>query len=186
MNVTIIAGSNRKDAASTKALRHIANLLELKGMQVTFIDLFETPLPFYLPDEEQSHDPGVARFRRTVEAADGIVLGTPEYHGSISGVLKNAIDHLSGGLVKGKPVLTLSASGGPVGVSSLTQLQVIIRNLHGINSPEWISVGGNVQLFAADNTPLQEGLRQRMDRAVSMFTMLLMQLRGEAVESGWH
>lgn len=37
--------------------------------------------------------------------------------------------------ISGKPVLSVSSAGGPVGVSSLTHLQSIMRNLHGVNSP---------------------------------------------------
>jgi len=42
------------------------------------------------PDSEN-----VAALRRQVQEADGIILGTPEYHGSFSGVLKNALDHMA-------------------------------------------------------------------------------------------
>lgn len=75
-------------------------------------------------------------------AADAIVLATPEYHSGISGVLKNALDHLNNQHFHGKVVLSMSSAGGATGTRSLQQLQAMVRNLHGINLPDWISIGG--------------------------------------------
>lgn len=143
MNIVIIAGSNRQAATSTRLAEYIQTLLEQQGEQVTMFDLYQTPLPFYCPDEyvEDHHD--LTALKKAMLAANGVILTTPEYHGSISGVLKNALDHLNQDHFRGKPVLSVSSAGGAVGVSSLTQMQAIVRNLHGINSPQWISIDGD-------------------------------------------
>ena len=60
----------------------------------------------------------------------------------MSGVMKNALDHLGQTHFNGKVVLSASSAGGAVGVSSLLQLQAVVRNLHGINTPDWFSIGG--------------------------------------------
>jgi NAD(P)H-dependent FMN reductase len=141
--------------------------LRAKGVEATVLDLYELPLPLYSPDAD-SRDANTRHLVGVVAQADGVVLATPEYHGSISGVLKNALDYMSASEFDGKPVLSVSSSGGPVGVSSLTQLQAIVRNLHGINSPEWISIGGDTRQFGADSAPLDSGLRQRTERALDL------------------
>ncbi|PZD97606.1 NADPH-dependent FMN reductase [Paenibacillus sambharensis] len=180
MKITLIAGSNRKDATSTKLLHYIRSLMQTEGIGVTLIDLYETPLPFYSADETSSH-PHVKHLLEAVSQADGLVLATPEYHGSISGVLKNALDYVSGSIVGGKPVLSVSSAGGAVGVSSLTQLQAIVRNLHGINSPEWISIGSSQRFFDEDGAPLDEPTRVRVTQALNQFIRLTTALKASAV-----
>ncbi|MFS0857914.1 NADPH-dependent FMN reductase [Paenibacillus taichungensis] len=142
MNIIILAGSNRKNATSTRLGEYAAEVIKGQGHEASLFDLYQTPLPFYAPDEKQNEDQNLSDLNTRMLAADAIILSTPEYHGSISGVLKNALDHLSQAHFSGKPVLSISSAGGAVGVSSLLQLQAIIRNLHGINAQEWISIGG--------------------------------------------
>lgn len=172
----LIAGSSKRGSTSTKLLQHTARLLEAKGMTCTMVDLRELRLPFYCPDEEKN-DPNVVTFVQRAGQADGFVLSTPEYHGSVSGVLKNALDYLGGTQFAGKPVLSISSAGGAVGVSSLTHLQAIVRNMHGINSPEWISIGGQQRSFHADGAPASEAISQRSERAVNTFVELVKKLR---------
>lgn len=143
MKIAFLTGSNRKGASSTLLAKSMAKRMEQKQVQSVVFDLAEWQLPLYSPDIDYSNHDGVRRLNRLMQEADGIVLSTPEYHGSISGVLKNALDYLGQSHFAGKPVLSISSAGGPVGVSSLTQLQAIVRNLHGINSPHWISIGGD-------------------------------------------
>jgi azobenzene reductase len=176
MKVTLLAGSNRKDAASTKLLRYIGKQLQAKGFTIALIDLWETPLPFFSADEESPH-PHVKRLLQAVSEADGLIFGTPEYHGSVSGVLKNALDYLGSDVVGGKPVLSAGSSGGAIGVSSLTQLQAIVRNLHGINSPEWISLGGDQRRFGIDGAPMDAMMRKRVERAIDQFAALIIALK---------
>jgi len=142
MNIVILAGSNRNNATSTRLGEYAVEIIRGQGHQANLFDLYQTPLPFYAPDEKQADHEHLADLNTRMLAADAIILSTPEYHGSISGVLKNALDHLSQAHFSGKTVLSISSSGGAVGVSSLLQLQAIVRNLHGINAQEWISIGG--------------------------------------------
>ncbi|MDO3679348.1 NADPH-dependent FMN reductase [Paenibacillus ehimensis] len=175
MKITLIAGSNREGATSTSLLRSIERLLKDQHLSVTFVDLRELPLPLYSPDAEALH-PNVQRMVEAVADAEGLILATPEYHGSISGVLKNALDYMHAGLVAGKPVLSVSSAGGPMGVSSLLHLQGIVRNLHGVNCPEWISIGASYHSFDSDGHPSDEGMRGRVDSAVGKFVDLTRKL----------
>lgn len=143
MKIVMLAGSNRRGASSTILARTMAKRMEQAQVEVNVFDLAEWQLPFYSPDVSYANHDGVQRLNRLMLEADGIVIATPEYHGGISGVLKNALDFLGQVHFAGKPVLSISSAGGQVGVSSLTQLQAMVRNLHGINSPHWISIGGD-------------------------------------------
>lgn len=171
MKITMIAGSNRESATSTKLLRYIDRLLKAQNILVTLVDLRELQMPLYSPDHQELH-PNAQCLLETVTDADGLILATPEYHGSVSGMLKNALDYMNASQVSGKSVLSVSSAGGPMGVSSLSHLQSIVRNLHGVNSPEWISIGAGSNSFDPDGAPLDEGMRRRVDGAVGKFVDL--------------
>ncbi|QYR20354.1 NAD(P)H-dependent oxidoreductase [Paenibacillus sp. sptzw28] len=177
MHIAIITGSNRAGAASTRVSQYLMKLIEEKGHQVSFIDLYERRLPLYSPDDTELHAE-VAAMSEAVLEADAIVLSTPEYHGSVSGVLKNALDYLGFDHFDGKAVLSVSAAGGPVGVSSLQHLQTIVRNVHGINCPEWISVGGAQREFAENGEPAGQDVRLRVTRTLNYFLEMAAKLQG--------
>jgi len=179
MHIALIAGSNRKNAASTNMLRYMEKVLTHHGMSVAFVDLYRLQLPLYSPDKE-TLQPQVVAFLHTVKSADGLILATPEYHGSLSGTLKNALDYMDASLVSGKPVLTVSTAGGPLGTSSLTHLQSIVRNLHGVLCPEWISIGAGFHDFNQNGEPAHEEIRQRINSAVRTYLELVRKLRSGA------
>jgi chromate reductase, NAD(P)H dehydrogenase (quinone) len=78
-------------------------------------------LPAYNEDLEADPGEAVLAFRQSVRSADGILIATPEYNGSIPGVLKNAIDWASrpfgAAALVGKPVAVIGASTGQFGAA---------------------------------------------------------------------
>ena len=111
-----VCGSLRKKSYNRFAL-HAAGELMPAGMQLTVADFDEIPL--YNQDVQDAGIPAaVTKFTEEVRAADALLIASPEYNFSISGVLKNAIDWLTRVPVqpfKDKPVALISATGGPVG-----------------------------------------------------------------------
>jgi azobenzene reductase len=176
MNIFLLAGSNRKEASSTLLCRYIAAQLQQNGHSATVFDLNEKPIPFYSPDAE-SADANLKEMKQGLLQADGIVLATPEYHGGPSGVLKNALDHVGFDYFDGKVVLSVSSAGGSIGVSSLQQLQTMVRNVHGINCPEWISIGAEQRSFTADGEPADAKTKARVEKTVAYFVKLLSTVR---------
>lgn len=175
MNIMILNGSNREAATSTRLGRYAAERIAHYGHKVQIFDLHERPLPWYTPDAAGDEDANVAELKKSMLAADAIILTTPEYHGSISGVLKNALDYLGQTYMEGKPVLSISSAGGAVGVSALLQLQAIVRNMHGINAPEWISIGGMQRRRFEEGYDEYEGgqeVEDRVHRVLSSFLAL--------------
>jgi azobenzene reductase len=172
IKITIISGSNRAQATTSQLCRHLQHVLEEKGCLVTFLDLYELPLPLYSPKVE-CDDANLAILRNSLNEADGIILATPEYHGAPSGVLKNALDYVGFAQFDGKVVLSASSTGGPVGVSSLQQLQTIVRNVHGINCPEWISIGGENRLFTPEGEPVNPKIRERVLHTLQYFIKMV-------------
>ncbi|NIK79097.1 azobenzene reductase [Paenibacillus castaneae] len=176
MNITILAGSNREASTTNRLAAYVAQLISQKEHSVVLFDLFQTPLPFYSPDGIDHDHASVHLFKQSMKQADAIILATPEYHGSLSGVLKNALDYVGKEHFHRKAVLSMSSSGGAVGTSSLLQLQAIVRNLHGINSPEWISIGGAQRNWLVNELPHYEDGGNEMDNRIRRVTANFLEL----------
>ncbi len=177
MKITLIAGSNRLGSMSTLGLRYVESLLKQQNFSTHLIELRVTPLPFFDPHSESVSTTG-EQLIEAVQQADGLVIATPEYHGSISGLLKNALDYLDNPDISGKPVLAISAAGGPLGNSSLLHLQTIVRNLHGIFCPQWISLREDAHAFDQNGRLIDEALKERIHESVRCFIELVRDLRG--------
>jgi chromate reductase len=116
LNILGISGSLRTKSMNTYALQAAGQLMP-EGMKLTITSLADIPL--YNQDvQDQGIPASVTRLCDEIARADGLLIASPEYNFSISGVLKNAIDWLSRTPVqpfKNKPVALLSATGGPLG-----------------------------------------------------------------------
>lgn len=120
LNITrlvAISGSLRTASANTAVLR---TLQEAMAANVEMSLLALDKLPLYNQDLDGPEAlPAVAEFRAAIEAADGLVICTPEYNGGVSGVLKNALDWASRPAsappLKHKPVVIMSCSPGFTG-----------------------------------------------------------------------
>jgi chromate reductase len=113
-----ISGSLRRGSHNTSLLLAAAKLLPPGFALERYDGLRE--LPPYDPDRdlEPAH-PAVARLRESIATADGVLIATPEYNGSIPGLLKNALDWASrpfpDNALKGKPAAVIGASTGLFG-----------------------------------------------------------------------
>lgn len=173
MKIAMIAGGNHSQSTSTALCRYIGRVLENKGHEAVLFDVYSKPLPMYTADRDDSEHVHVAELRRLLLKSDGVVLATPEYHGAPSGALKNALDFTGFDHFDGKVVLSVSSAGGAVGVSSLQQLQTIVRNVHGINCPEWISIGGDQRRMNEQGEPEDAKTRERVQRTVAYFVSMI-------------
>jgi len=118
MHVLGISGSLRRESHNTRLLRAAASLLP-PGADFELFDGLAA-LPAYCEDIDVEPAPGpVARLRAAIDAADALLIATPEYNASIPGALKNAIDWASRpfpeNVLCGKPVVVIGASTGLFG-----------------------------------------------------------------------
>lgn len=142
VRVVGISGSMR-DGNNTSAVISIAlDGARAVGADVALLDLGDYDLPFCDGrDDESTYPAGVQRLRADVAAADGIILGTAEYHGAITGVLKNALDLMGSKEFGGKMLGLVGVSGGAMGATNaLVNLRTIGRSLHAWVIPEQVSV----------------------------------------------
>lgn len=120
--IAVIVGSLRKDSFNRKLAHAIVKLAppEFSFKQVQIGDL-----PLYNQDDDANQAEPVKRMKGEIAAAQGLLFVTPEYNRSISGVLKNAIDHASRPYGQsawtGKPAGVLGISPGATGTAMAQQ-----------------------------------------------------------------
>lgn len=95
--VLVFAGSTRTDSFHRKLALEAVEELKAAGMEATFADLRDYPMPLYDGDVETAQGlPEKARaFKELVKAHDAIVIASPEYNGSFPALVKNVIDWIS-------------------------------------------------------------------------------------------
>ncbi|MBD2251337.1 NADPH-dependent FMN reductase [Nostoc parmelioides] len=173
-----IAGSLRPNSYTQLALRVAAQRLEALGAEVEIIDLREWQLPFCNGGKDYSDYPDVQRLRDTVSNADGLILATPEYHGGVSGVIKNALDLMSFDELSGKVTGLISVLGGQSNSNALNDLRLIVRWVHGWVIPEQIAIGQAYSAFSPEGKLLDEKLSQRFDQFAQSLVENTRKLRG--------
>jgi FMN reductase len=173
-----IAGSLRSNSSSQQALNLAAQRVETLGAQVEVLDLRSLVLPFCNGEDDYSDYPDVERLRSTFAQADGIILATPEYHGGVSGVLKNALDLMSFEHFGGKVAGLISVLGGQSNSNALNDLRLIMRWVHVWVIPEQIAIGQAWQAFSPEGKLLDEKLAQRFDQFAESLVESTRKIRG--------
>jgi NAD(P)H-dependent FMN reductase len=172
IKVVGIGGSLRSQSYSYIALECVLRLLRQNGCTTQLLDLRAMRLPFCNgnPHEPWAAFPSVLQMRAAVTHAHAIVLVTPEYHGSVSGVLKNALDLLSAEHFEGKVVGLMSVLGGPPNLNALNDLGTIMRACHAWVMPLQIAVGHVENTFDGDRI-LDAGLERRFQNFARRLAM---------------
>lgn len=173
-----IAGSLRSGSYSHKALDIAIQRVAALGAEVEVLDLRSLNLPFCDGGDEYPDYPDVEKLREAVKQADGIILVTPEYHGGVSGVLKNALDLMGFNEFTGKVTGAISILGGQSNNNSLNDLRVITRWIHAWMIPEQIAVGQAWKAFGEDGKLVDEGLSKRFDGFAQSLVENTRKLRG--------
>jgi chromate reductase, NAD(P)H dehydrogenase (quinone) len=117
MRILGLSGSLRRDSHNTRLLQGTAALLP-EGVALELFDGL-AEIPPYSEDEESQTPVAVAALKAAIARADAVLVATPEYNGSIPGVLKNALDWVSRPRAEtplaGKPAAVVGASTGLFG-----------------------------------------------------------------------
>lgn len=161
-----ISGSLRPGSYTRKAVRIALEGAREAGAETLLLDLREYDLPFSSGNpRERNYPEDVYRLREEIRNADGVILGSPEYHGGMSGVLKNALDLMGFKEFEGKLIGLVGVSGGVMGASNaLVSLRNVGRALHAWVIPEQVSIPRAWQKFNQDGSLKDEGLRDRLRR----------------------
>ncbi len=171
-----LCGSLRDGSYTRKALRVALAGAREAGAEVELIYLRSYELSFCDGGEPEDQPPDVARLAATVTGCHGLILGTPEYHGSFSGVLKNALDLMGFDEFEGKMVGLVGVAGGSMGgLNALNSLRTVGRSLHAWVVPEQVTVPRAWQAFDPEGNVKDEALEKRLrgvGRQVARFAFL--------------
>jgi len=149
---------------------------EGRGAQTQVLDLAEYDLPFLGRERDRTDMMALERFLTDLRNADGIILGSPEIHGGVSGVLKNALDLTNRDVFEGKMLGIIGVAGGRMGASeTLSQLRTIGRSLHAWVVPTQVSIAAAQEAFDPGGEPTNEEVGERLKeigRQVAHFARL--------------
>ncbi|MFD0526177.1 NADPH-dependent FMN reductase [Kitasatospora arboriphila] len=148
VRLAVLCGSAATPSSTERLLRRAAAHAESLGARVDFFAGERLRLPLYGTPGAAS-DSAVLDLVTSVAAADGLLVGSPCYHGSVSGLLKNAFDHLeelrdrSAPYLDGRAVGCLVVGQGAQGpANALRALRDIVHALRGWPTPLGVTVDG--------------------------------------------
>lgn len=160
--ILAFAGSLREKSYNKRVLKVAIEGAKKAGADVTYIDLKDYPLPLYNADlqETQGFPPLASAFQRLLLEHDGLLIASPEYNGSLPGVLKNIIDWTSrangdlktGDCFRGKCAAIMTASPGAFGgIRCLGHLRDVLTILLVNTLPSEIAVAKVGGIFDGDS-----------------------------------
>ena len=175
LNVLAVVGSLHRQSVSRCVIQHVADRLRNDSCSVDVLDFEKEPLALYNPDV--AYDlPGFAALQERVNKAEVIVLGTPDYHGSISGATKNFLDHFWQEFA-GKLFATIVASHEK-GLTVTDQLRTVARQCYAWSLPYGVAFTEGVDV--KDGKVVSDAFKTRLDmfiRDVRVYGRLLAQQR---------
>ena len=171
MKIAILLGSVRMGRQTHKAAYYLKKKLENRNIETDLIDLAEEPLPVLKERVGHHPDPpeNAVEISKRLHEGDALLLVTPEYHGSISGALKNAIDYYWNEFQK-KPIGVVAASaGGFGGINASTHLQQIILSVGAYPMPLKLLIPQVHDAFDESYEPQNENIEQSAENFLDEF-----------------
>lgn len=172
--ITIVAlgGSMRQRSITRAALQAALAIAEAQGAQTELLDVRTLALPMYQPDFAISDYPaegqaGIHQLLAGCRRADAMIWASPTYHGTLSGVVKNAIDFIdfmsndSPSYLSGRAIGLISVNDS----TTFTALMHSVHELRGWLSPTQVEVNRND--FHEDLNVNNERTQKRLERLVT-------------------
>ena len=162
--IVTFAGSVRTGSFNARLARRAADVLTDAGADARFVDLADHPMPLYDGDLESREGlpPGARSFKAVLRAADGFVIASPEYNGSFTPLLKNALDWASRSESKDEPPLAayagktaalLAASPGDFGgLRGLVHVRAVLSGIGVTVLPRQLAVSRAYEAFDDDGS----------------------------------
>ncbi|RKD93705.1 NADPH-dependent FMN reductase [Halopiger aswanensis] len=169
-SVLAVNGSLRVESYTRTALRYVLRAAEDADAETTLLDLREYDLPVYDPDVDDRNQGDAREVKRLVREADAVALGTPVYHGSYSGALKNFHDYCGFDEYEDTTVGLLATAGGGSYGSTLDHLRITVRGVHGWVLPHQVGIRNASSRFRADPDAIdgrafrEDDLRERVEK----------------------
>ena len=188
--ILAFAGSTRTDSFNKKLIKVAVNAARNAGAEVTLIDLRDFPMPLYDGDleKEKGLPENAKKFKKILLEHQGLLISSPEYNSSVSGVLKNAIDWASRAEYKEEAPLAcftnkvaglMSASpGGLGGLRGLVHLRAILGNINVLVIPQQLAVNFADKAFDANGGLIDPKQNMSVENISAALVKILTKLNG--------
>jgi len=146
IKIVAVGGTTRPNSSTEKALRQVLDAAERLGASGQMFSGADIDLPMYQPGISDRCE-RTSRLLEALREADGVVIGSPGYHGGVSGLVKNVLDYTEDlrsdtrCYLDGRAVGCIGTGAGWQGAASaLTGLRAIVHALRGWNTPIGLTV----------------------------------------------
>jgi len=151
--IVAVGGTLRPGSSTEKAMQYVLRAAQRAGARTLLISGAALQLPMYQPENPERTE-GARDLVAQLALADGIILGSPGYHGSISGLVKNALDYAEDLRTDARPYFTgravgciATAGGWPGAVNTLGALRDIVHALRGWPTPLGAAINSADRVF---------------------------------------
>jgi FMN reductase len=169
-----VGGTTRAESGTELAVRYALKKCAEQGAETK---LWSGPqleaLPFYAP-ERPERTPEAVELVEDLRRADGIIVGSSSYHGTIAGLIKNALDYTQDMMnddrpyFAGRPVGCVATGAGWQGVvGTLDHLRTMVHSLRGWPTPLGAAINTLDKAFGPDGEPLDEKVAFQLDTVAS-------------------
>lgn len=181
-----IGGTLRSGSSSEKALRYALARVAEQGALTEILTGDAIDLPAYVAESPAKNEK-VTRLVEALSAAHGVIVSSPGYHGSISGMVKNALDYAEGlrddkfPYLEGRAVgLIACAQGWQAAFATLATMRQIIHALRGWPTPLGVAFNTTAPVFGDGDVPEPNLARQLDIMAGQVLEFSLMRHRAGA------
>lgn len=165
MKILGLSGEYRTTSKCGMLVNLALDIAKENGVEVIFWDLDTDPLPL-VGEEGCWENENVKRFQDVVTSCDAFLAASPEYHGTMSGAMKNTFDWIYAKHISGKPVGLMSTLGGAQNSNTLNHMRIMLRWLHAWPVPEQLAVGKVKEAFDDDGNLVDEEHIDRLTKLV--------------------
>lgn len=174
-----LSGEYRPSSKSGMMITQALSIAEAAGAEVHFWDCDKTPLPFVGEDGCWEHA-NVKAFQELASSCDGFLVCSPEYHGTMSGVMKNTFDWLYDKHVGGKAFGLMCTLGGIENSNTLNHMRIMLRWLHAWPVPEQLAVGHVKEAFDDHGELVNAATAERLNTLVESVLRTAKMLKSES------
>ena len=166
--VVALGGTSRSDSSTEKALRLVLKHARSAGCETLLLGAEALQLPVYAPATAERSG-NAAQLVAALRRCDALVIGSPGYHGGISGLVKNAIDYAEDlrsdrrVYLAGRAVgLVVTAGGYHGGVMTLAALRAVVHALRGWPTPLGVVINTTEPAFSPDGVALSPAVDEQL------------------------
>jgi FMN reductase len=182
--VVALGGTTREGSSTEKALRVAISAAEAAGARTSLLAGADLDLPLYAPERTQ-RCPAAQRLIAELRKANGIILGSPGYHGGISGLVKNALDYTEDMRDDPQPYFegravgcVVTAAGWQATVTTLNALRGVIHALRGWPTPLGVAINTSQPVFGSNGICLDDHVEEQLQLMTRQIVSFAAGLRG--------